>query len=296
AKANVKRARASVLKAAVEGRLVPTEAALARAEGRDYEPASTLLARILTERKAAWSASGARGKYKEPVAPDGDRPPLLPEGWTSCSLDGLATKITSGSRDWSPHYGRGKGVFLLAQNVRRRRLDLSMCQMVDPPEDDPACVRSLVQRGDLLVTIVGANTGEACRVPVDLDRHYVCQSVALIRPAETAVSGFVELWLSSDPLLRIWDQYIYGQGRPHLSFDDLRRSPVWLPPLAEQHRIVAEVDRRLSVLDALDAALDTNLARCARLRQAVLKRAFEGRLVPSDGSGDSEPARNQAAN
>lgn len=52
AKANVKRARASVLKAAVEGRLVPAEAALARAEGCDYEPASVLLAHILTERRA----------------------------------------------------------------------------------------------------------------------------------------------------------------------------------------------------------------------------------------------------
>jgi len=36
------------------------------------------------------------------------------------------------------------------------------------------------------------------------------------------------------------------------------------------------------VLDALDATLDANLARCARLRQAVLKRAFEGRLVPAE--------------
>ena len=55
-----------------------------------------------------------------------------------------------------------------------------------------------------------------------------------------------------------------------------------LPPLAEQHRIVAEVDRRLSVLDALDTTLDANLARCAKLRQSILKRAFEGKLVPAD--------------
>ena len=51
---NLKRYRASVLKAAVEGRLVPTEAELARAEGRDYEPASVLLKRILAERRRRW--------------------------------------------------------------------------------------------------------------------------------------------------------------------------------------------------------------------------------------------------
>ncbi|MEQ8762815.1 MAG: restriction endonuclease subunit S, partial [Planctomycetota bacterium] len=51
---NLKRYRASVLKAAVEGRLVPTEAELARRQGRDYEPASVLLDRILAERRRRW--------------------------------------------------------------------------------------------------------------------------------------------------------------------------------------------------------------------------------------------------
>ncbi len=67
---NLKRYRASVLKAAVEGRLVPTEAELARAEGRDYEPASALLERILAERRRRWQEAGGRGEYLEPVNPD----------------------------------------------------------------------------------------------------------------------------------------------------------------------------------------------------------------------------------
>src|SRR5205807_1829378 len=54
---NLKRYRASVLKAACEGRLVPTEAELARKEGRDYEPASELLKRTLAERRAKWEAT-----------------------------------------------------------------------------------------------------------------------------------------------------------------------------------------------------------------------------------------------
>ena len=52
---NLNRCRASVLKAAVDGRLVPTEAELARAEGRDYESASVLLERFKAEREAAAS-------------------------------------------------------------------------------------------------------------------------------------------------------------------------------------------------------------------------------------------------
>jgi len=55
--------------------------------------------------------------------------------------------------------------------------------------------------------------------------------------------------------------------------------PVVLPPLSEQRRIVAEVERRFSVAYVVEATVDEGLRRMARLRQAILKRAFEGKLV-----------------
>ena len=61
-----------------------------------------------------------------------------------------------------------------------------------------------------------------------------------------------------------------------------------LPPLAEQRRIVDEVERRLSVVEALEQAVEANLTRARRLRQAILKKAFEGRLVPQNPN--DEPA------
>src|SRR5439155_26038239 len=90
-KANLKRYRASVLKAAVEGRLVPTEAEFARREGRDYESASVLLERLLKERRRRWeeaevaklkSPSGKtpmddrwKTKYMKPGAPETSKLP-----------------------------------------------------------------------------------------------------------------------------------------------------------------------------------------------------------------------------
>jgi type I restriction enzyme S subunit len=68
------------------------------------------------------------------------------------------------------------------------------------------------------------------------------------------------------------------------------------PPLAEQHRIVTEVERRLSVVAALEREVKAALARGARLRQSILKRAFEGRLLDPATVGairessDYEPA------
>ena len=54
-------------------------------------------------------------------------------------------------------------------------------------------------------------------------------------------------------------------------------APFPLPPLAEQHRIVAEVDRRLSIVREVEAEVDANLKRAQALRQAILARAFASR-------------------
>jgi len=61
-----------------------------------------------------------------------------------------------------------------------------------------------------------------------------------------------------------------------------------LPPLPEQHEIVSEIERRLSVADQTEATLEANLKRAVRLRQSILKKAFRGELVPQNPN--DEPA------
>ena len=80
----------------------------------------------------------------------------------------------------------------------------------------------------------------------------------------------------------VYDSYISGSTQKFIGTGKIAALPVSLPPLPEQHRIVAEVERRLSVVAEVEATVAVNLARAGRLRQAVLKRALEGQLVPQD--------------
>jgi len=305
ARAGVARYRKAILKAAVTGEL----SADWREENPAKESAKDLLSRILTARFEAWEKSelaklDAKGKarpetekqcekfrarYKPPVEPDIEGLPDLPEHWMWASLDCCTTKITSGSRDWKKYYDRGTSVFLMAQNIRPRKLDLTFIQNVDPPEGNSDALRSEVKLDDILITIVGANTGDTCRVAVDLTNHYVCQSVALMRPTLSDLSGFLELFISSGGAAgKQVDSYIYGAGRPHLSFEQLRMLAIPIIPKTEQAEIVNRVEQALSKADAVEATLDAQSRAAKALKQAVLKTAFEGNLVPQNPN--DEPA------
>ena len=79
-----------------------------------------------------------------------------------------------------------------------------------------------------------------------------------------------------------------GVGIHHLGAQRMESWIIALPPWAEQHRIVAEVERHLSVIQKTEAVVDASLKRAERLRQSILKQAFSGQLVPQDP--DDEPA------
>jgi len=140
-----------------------------------------------------------------------------------------------------------------------------------------------------LATIVGANTGDVCRVPSALREHYVCQSVALVRPIVSALSELLMLYLNSEQDgRRHWNRYIYGQGRPHLSFDQIRTTAVPVPPLAEAAEIVAHIHEQLSLTSRIAELATPAHDRIDTLDQAILAKAFRGELVPQNQN--DEPA------
>lgn len=259
AQANLKRYRAGALKAACEGRLVPTEAELARNAGRDYESAKVLLQRILEERRAKWNG---RSKYFDPAPPSSADLPQLPEGWIWASVeqitenfDGRRIPLKSTDRDKRsgqyPYYG-ASGI-------------------IDDIDD-------FLFDGDfLLIAEDGANLLSRS-TPIAFKatgKFWVNNHAHVVQTRDVIPLSYLEIFLNGKDLAFS----VTGSAQPKLTQAALNKIPVPLPPLAEQERIVAEVERRLSVVEETEATVTANLQRAARLRQAILQKAFAGGII-----------------
>jgi type I restriction enzyme, S subunit len=263
-KANLKRYKSAVLKAAIEGKLTKEW----RIQHPDVEPAKKLLEPILDERRAKWDG---KGKYKESGVPDVSNLSPLPQYWTWCLTDALFSFVTSGSRGWAKYYSDEGPLFLRVGNLDHDsiRLDLSDVQRVDPPAGAEG-TRTRVESGDILISIT-ADVGMIAIVPAGLGEAYINQHVSLARPRD----GFCRKYLAWYLAAREGGQQIFlqlqrGATKVGLGLDDIRAVPVPLPPLAEQQQIVAEIERRLSVIEELEATVEANLTRADRLRQSIL--------------------------
>ena len=272
-KANLKRYKASVLKDAVEGRLVPTEAELARREGRNFETGDELLQRILEARRRKWKG---RGKFTTPDGPGVTNLGALPEGWIWASPIQACERVVDCHNKTAPYTSSGIPL-VRTTNIRDGRLLLDEVRYVDQPTYEFWSRRCPPEPGDVLFTRE-APMGEAGIIPSGVK---VClgQRTMLMRTSPALTAGFLLSALLSPVVKDLIDRVAVGSGVKHLRVGDVERLPVPMPPMAEQLRIVAEVDRRLSLVRNVSDEVDAILTRAQSLRQATLKSAFSAKTV-----------------
>jgi type I restriction enzyme S subunit len=275
-KANLKRYKAAVLKAAIEGRLVATEAELARREGRSYETGEQLLQRILETRRSQWKG---KGKYKEPAAPDTTDLPELPEGWVWATTQQLG-QIQLGRQRSPKNRSKDNPVkYIRAANITERGLELKdVLDMEFSPDEQE---RYRLRRGDLVLSEASGSPDQVGKPAVWQDQLPLCcfqNTVIRLRPA-VEMSAYLLLCFQSYYVNGVFAKVAGGVGINHLSADKFSRLHISLPPEVEQHRIVAEIDRRLSLARETETQVDANLQRAERLRQSVLGRAFSGGMA-----------------
>ena len=270
--AALKRQRASVLKAACEGRLVPTEAELARRESRSYEPATTLLARILEERRTKWTG---RGEYEPPTAPNTEGLRSLSDGWTWASVNQLSTVVRGASPRpaGDPRYFGGNVPWITVGPITADTTPY-LKTVPDTLNEAGREHSRYIEPHTFLLTNSGATLG----VPkITLIGGCINDGVAALLDVGYPLKLYLLYFLRTQTnRLRGLNQ---GAAQPNLNTTLIKAIEVPLPPLAEQQRIVTELERRLSVIEELETVMTANLQRAVRLRQSVLHRAFQGELI-----------------
>jgi len=291
AQAQLKRYRQSVLKAAVEGRLT----AEWREQGKDeYEPADKQLKCILKERRERWEAEQLakykskgkkpprnwQDKYKEPTPPNTTNLPELPEGWIWCTCDQLTIKIVDGTHH-TPKYTEQGIPFISVKDVRDNKIYFNACKYISEEEHIRLTQRCFPQKGDVLIT----KSGTIGRTAV-VDRHHefsLFVSVALLKRCSEAIySKYLKLFLDGYIQSINIQQSIKGGLIKNLHLEDLRIVPLRLVPEREQKEIVKKVDQLYSIIEKTDLLIKSELKRAQSLRQTILKRAFDGKLVSQD--------------
>ena len=298
AEASLERYRASVLKAAIEGRLTERW----RRENPPDETGEELLRRILAERRKRWEAERLatfeadgrmpprnwKAKYKEPVVPDTSGLPELPGGWCWASFEALCHVQLGKMLSRTAREGTAnRRPYLRNSNVRWFSIDESDLKTMSFNEFELA--RYSIRHGDLLVC-EGGEPGR-CSVYQGPDALLMYQkALHRARPYLPDVSTeFLQYCFAH--------QVAHGIGMPrysettirHLTLEKIKTVPLPVAPAVEQRRIAREVDEQLALLiKETKETITVSVQGASRLRQSILKRAFEGRLVSQDPA--DEPA------
>ncbi len=275
--------RRALLKAAVTGELTKDW----RATNPVSKTGRDLLAYITKER----AKQGGRARRVANSAPlDTSILPQLPSGWDWATLGGIAESVRNGTSA-APRAASNQHEILRISAVRPLRIDEAQIRFLDD-DQAKAAAAATVEAGDLLFTryngsadLVGV--GAIYRGP---KRFYPDKIIRVrLESVLSMLAEFVELAVNTGASRKhIAANIKTTAGQQGLSGESLKATPLPIPPPAEACEIVRRVTDALSAAADTLAMLDAESADGARLKQSVLKAAFEGRLVPQDPA--DEPA------
>ena len=292
--------RASVLKAAVEGTLTANW----REEHPEVEPASELLNRVMGERRRLWEANQIRRfeqqsktptqnwktKYKEPVSLDTADLPVLPKSWCWSNLD---TVIVKGPQNGlylpSRKYGEGTEILRIDDFQNDWIRPRGRLKKVQAEED--ALETYTLHVDDLVINRVNSLThlGKCVIITEQLSGVLFESNMMRAKLAATCDAKYLQYYLHSDSgRRRLTQDAKWAVNQASINQQDVKKTPIPVPPLAEQEAIVEIVEGQLSVVNYLEAEVEAKLQNAQALRQAILRHAFTGKLVSQNPN--DEPA------
>ena len=260
AKANLKRYKAAVLKAAVEGKLTEEW----RKQHPDVEPASELLKRILAERGQKSQESEINELYP------------IPKKWEWARLKDVFDVVTDGDHQAPPKTDTGIP-FLVIGNLNQGYLDFKNTRLVPKEYYDSLAEYRKPQKGDLLYTVVGSY-GIPVRVVSDIP-FCVQRHIAILKPNKLVSRDYLHYVLASSLVYEQSTNVATGTAQKTVPLGGLRNIRIPLPPYDEQIQIVDALESYyFSIMNLYQTIVEDQL-RCDRFKQATLLQAFVGKLV-----------------
>jgi len=241
----VKRLRELILELAVRGKLVPQDP--------NDKPASELLKRIQAE-KARLVAEGKIKKDKSlPVIGEDEKPFELPVGWEWVRLGQVSDANTGHAFKSSEYIGSGTFVLRVTNIKPDGLLDLSDAKYIDPVQAVEHYSSVQLAKGDVLLVMVGGSLGKIGVVnkeclPAVLNQNMWRMSRFGAMPVEFLIYGL--------KLINSTQLKITHSTHGHLAQGEYLSKLFPLPPLPEQHRIVAKVDELMALCDRLESQQD----------------------------------------
>ena len=287
AKANLKRYRASVLKAAVEGRLTEEW----RKQHPQAEDGQMLLDHILRERREKWERDQLAGfadkgkeppknwqtKYELPANSNTSGLPTLPEEWIWTILDQIAPPTGGLTKNRNRDLFARTLPYLRVANVYSN--DLRLSEIEEIGVDDSELQRLLLTSGDLLIVEGNGSKDQIGRVALwnaSIDPCVHQNHIIKARPIKALGRWILHFLISPHGRRGIEQAASSTSGLYTLSIKKVAALAIPLPPLAEQEEVVRLVEERLSQIDAAEARIKAELIRSKKLRKGILKQAFEG--------------------
>ena len=216
----------------------------------------------------------------------------VPAHWKVSRVKNVVSFITSGPRGWSDYIDEsGEDIFVQSGDMDNRlNVLLDKAKRIITPEGAEGA-RTLLQDGDVVVCITGANTGRVA-VLGKLDRAaYVNQHLGLVRPYRLSCNPrYLGYALSSSACQTYFNIEQYGL-KEGLSLTDLAEAPLMVPPLAEQSQLVEVIENQLRNLERLTADSEMTIELLQERRSALISAAVTGKI---DVRGWQPPASTQA--